>query len=169
MTTSPKSESSLNKEIDRVERPTWDEYFQEIAYKVSERSTCLRRKTGSLLVKDKRILTTGYNGSPSGLKHCADIGCLREEEEIDSGTRHELCRGLHAEQNAIIQAAMHGVKIADSTIYTTHHPCVLCAKMIINSGIVRVVYSLSYPDELSKEMLSEAKIIVERIELLQGI
>ncbi len=146
-------------------RPSWDEYFQDITFKVSGRSTCLRRQTGAVLVKDKRILSTGYNGAPSGLKHCAKIGCQREKENISSGHRHELCRGLHAEQNAIIQAALHGVEIRGASIYCTHHPCVLCAKMIINAGIKRIVYNQAYPDELSKELLSEAGIKVDRINL----
>ncbi len=143
-------------------RPSWDEYFQDIAFKVAERSTCLRRKTGSVLVKDKRILATGYNGAPSGLKHCAEVGCRREEEDISSGLRHELCRGLHAEQNSIIQAALHGVEIKEADIYSTHQPCVLCAKMIINAGISRIVYGFSYPDELARELLLEAGVKVEK-------
>lgn len=131
---------------------------------VAERSTCRRRHIGALIISDRRILTTGYNGAPSGLAHCLDIGCLREEKGIASGERHELCRGLHAEQNSIIQAALSGVSIRGGTLYTTHFPCGLCAKMIINSGIKRVVYGCDYPDSLSQELLREAGLTVERLQ-----
>ena len=130
-------------------RPAWDEYFIGIADMVSKRSTCLRRKVGALIVKDKRILATGYNGAPSGITHCGEAGCLREKLNVPSGERHELCRGLHAEQNAIIQAALHGVSISGSSIYCTHQPCSVCAKMIINAGISRVKIANSYPDSLA--------------------
>jgi len=143
-------------------RPSWDEYFLQIAKLVATRSTCLRRQVGAVLVKDKRVLATGYNGAPSKLSHCLDIGCLRERLSIPSGERHELCRGLHAEQNAIIQAAYHGVSIRGSTLYCTHHPCIICSKMLINAGVERVVYLEGYPDELSAEMFREAGIAVER-------
>lgn len=129
-----------------------------ITYLVAERSTCLRRKVGAVLVKDKRILATGYNGAPSGLKHCLDIGCLREKEGIPSGERHELCRGLHAEQNVIIQAAYHGISIANSTLFCTNLPCAICTKMLINAGINRIFYREGYTDFLSREMLAEAGI-----------
>jgi dCMP deaminase len=142
----------------RGNRPSWDEYFIKIAAQVAERSTCLRRHVGAILVKDKRILATGYNGAPSGLRHCSEVGCLREERKVDSGEKHELCRGLHAEQNAIIQAALHGIQIAGSTMYCTHRPCVLCAKMIINGGIKEFVHAEGYPDPLAEEILSEAKV-----------
>jgi len=142
-------------------RPTWDEYFMEVTRVVATRATCLRRQLGAVIVKDKRILATGYNGPPSGLAHCIDIGCLRQEKGIPSGERFEFCRGLHAEQNAIIQAASYGVSIRDAVIYTTCRPCVTCAKMIINAGIRRVVYAFDYPDELSREVLAEAGITVE--------
>ena len=141
-------------------RPDWDEYFLAIAEHVSRRSTCLRRSVGAILVKDKRILTTGYNGAPTGLKHCLDLGCLRQQTNVPSGERHELCRGLHAEQNAIIQAAMHGVGVQGATLYCTNHPCVICAKMIINAGIVRVVFQDRYTDRLAEDMLQEAGIPV---------
>ncbi|MBT9176339.1 MAG: tRNA-specific adenosine deaminase [Firmicutes bacterium] len=130
---------------------------------VAERSTCLRRCVGAVVVLDKRILTTGYNGAPTGLGHCLDIGCLREQQNVPSGERHELCRGLHAEQNAIIQAALSGVSIKGGTLYTTHFPCVLCAKMLINAGIKRIVFSDGYPDLLSRELLTEAGLMVEKI------
>ncbi len=143
-------------------RAEWDEYFMEIAEIVKKRSTCLRRQVGAVIVKDNRIITTGYNGAPSGLKHCEEIGgCEREKLHIPSGQRHELCRALHAEQNAIIQAALAGVSTKDCTIYVTTQPCVICSKMIINSGIKRIVYKGPYPDELSLAMLNEANIEIE--------
>lgn len=141
-------------------RPSWDEYFLSIARLVAGRSTCLRNKVGAVLVKDKRILTTGYNGAPSGLDHCLDIGCLREKLGIPSGERHELCRGLHAEQNVIIQAAYHGISVKGAALYCTHHPCVICTKMLINAGIKTIYYEVGYPDTLSEQMLKEAKIAV---------
>ncbi len=145
-------------------RPSWDEYFMEIVNVVKKRSTCSRRQVGALIVKDKRILSTGYNGAPTGLKHCEEIGCLREKMNIPSGQRHELCRGLHAEQNAIVHAANSGVSIKGGTIYVTDQPCVLCAKMIINAGIERVVFESGYPDELSKQLLIEAGIELIKFE-----
>lgn len=144
-------------------RPSWDEYFMEIAEMVKRRSTCLRRQVGALIVKDKQILSTGYNGAPSGLKHCDETGCLRDQLKVPSGERHELCRGLHAEQNAIIQASLHGVKIEGATLYVTIQPCVVCTKMIINSGIRRLVYRGDYPDSLAEEMLRESRITVDKI------
>lgn len=146
-----------------MSRPSWDEYFMSIAQQVSGRSTCLRRHTGAVLVKDKRILATGYNGVPSGLKHCEDVGCLREQREIPSGSHHELCRGIHAEQNAVIQAARHGIAIDGATVYCTHQPCVLCAKILLNSGVVDIVFHDAYPDELSEQLLGEAGIVPRRI------
>ena len=146
------------------ERPSWDEYFISIANNVKNRSTCLRRRVGAIVVKDKRILSTGYNGPPSGFKHCSEVGCVRAEEDIPSGERHELCRGIHAEQNAIVQAAAFGVSIRDSTLYCTHFPCALCAKMVINAGIRRVVVARDYPDALSKGLLREAKIEIETLQ-----
>lgn len=139
-------------------RPSWDEYFLEVASVVANRSTCLRRKVGAVIVKDKRILATGYNGSPSGLKHCLDIGCLREKLGIPSGQRHELCRGLHAEQNAILQAVVHHIDIKDSILYATNQPCIICAKMLINAQIKEIVICAGYPDDLARDMLKEAKI-----------
>jgi len=140
------------------ERPSWDDYFMSIANMVRTRSTCLRRKVGAIVVKDKRILTTGYNGAPRGMKHCSEVGCLRAEARVPAGERHELCRGIHAEQNAIVQAAAFGVSIEGSTLYCTHFPCVLCTKMLINAGISRIVVERAYPDPLSKDMLDEAGI-----------
>ena len=144
-------------------RPSWDEYFLEVAKLVSKRATCLRRSVGSVLVKEKKILATGYNGAPSGLKHCLDIGCIREKLNIPSGQRHELCRGLHAEQNVILQAALHGVSTKDSVLYITNHPCVICAKMLINAGIREVVISAAYPDELAAKILKDAKIKIRTV------
>jgi dCMP deaminase len=144
-------------------RPTWEEYFMAITLEVSHRSTCLRRHTGAVLVKDRRILSTGYNGTPRGLAHCADVGCLRQEGGIASGRRHELCRGIHAEQNAIIQAAVHGVAIEGASLYSTHQPCVLCAKMLINAGVTEIAYVHPYPDELSERMFAEAGVRLRRI------
>jgi len=141
-------------------RPDWDTYFLDIVDLVSRRSTCLRRAVGAGLVRDKRILATGYNGAPSKLQHCLDIGCLREQLQVPSGERHELCRGLHAEQNAIIQAALHGVSTKDATLYCTNHPCVICAKMIINAGITHIVIRNGYSDKLAAEMFKEAAISV---------
>lgn len=141
-------------------RPSWDEYFMKIAELVKERSTCLRRQVGAVVVKDNRILTTGYNGAPPNAKHCEEIGCLRESMGIPSGERHELCRALHAEQNAVIQAAKNGIPIEGSTIYTTTYPCVICAKMLIASGIKRIVYRGGYPDQLSKAFLDGSNIEV---------
>jgi dCMP deaminase len=134
----------------------------DITQLVSKRSTCLRRQVGAILVKDKKILATGYNGAPSRLEHCLDIGCLRERLKIPSGERHELCRGLHAEQNAIIQAAYHGVGIRGAILYSTNHPCIICSKMIINSGIERIVYEDGYADELAQKMLKESGVHVEK-------
>lgn len=144
------------------DRPSWDQYFMELTAVVAKRSTCLRRRVGALLVKEGRVLATGYNGAPSGLKHCSETGCIREERNIPSGQQHELCRGLHAEQNAIIQAALHGTSIDGATLYCTHQPCVVCAKMIINAGIDEIIIGGSYPDELSASMLEEAGVEVKR-------
>lgn len=144
-------------------RPRIDVYFLNIASVVATRSTCLRNHVGSVIVKNKRILSTGYNGAPSGMEHCLDIGCVRDLENIPSGTMHEKCRAVHSEQNAIIQAAIHGVSIEGATIYCTHQPCILCAKMIINANIKRVVYRNGYPDEDSLKFLHDASIEVERV------
>ena len=133
----------------------------EIARQVATRSTCLRRHVGAVVVRDKQILSTGYNGAPRGLAHCDVVGCLRERLGIPSGQRQEICRGLHAEQNSIIQAALHGVRIEGSTMYLTHQPCITCAKMMINAGIVRIVCENSYPDQLARSILDEAQVMLE--------
>jgi len=143
-------------------RPSWDEYFLEMASLVSRRSTCLRRYVGAVAVRDKRILATGYNGAPSGLAHCADIGCIREKLNIPSGQRQELCRALHAEQNVIIQAGIHKVDLSGATLYATNQPCATCTKMLIGVGIKEVVMLEGYPDELALKMLKEAKIKIRK-------
>lgn len=145
-------------------RPSWDEYFMDITRRVATRSTCLRRAVGAILVHDKRIIASGYNGGPSGLAHCLGIGCLREKLGIPSGQQHELCRGIHAEQNAIIQAARYGVSIEGSVLYCTTQPCTQCTKMLINAGITEIVYAEGYPDDLARELLEESGIIVRRFE-----
>ena len=139
-------------------RPSWDEYFMKLAHEVATRTTCMRRGVGAIIVKDKRILSTGYNGVPTGLRHCEETGCLRQQLGVPSGQRHEICRGLHAEQNAIIQAARYGINIAGASIYITTQPCVVCAKMIINAGIGEIVYQNPYPDELAMTLLEESGI-----------
>ncbi|MFZ5775856.1 MAG: deoxycytidylate deaminase [Thermodesulfobacteriota bacterium] len=139
-------------------RPSWDEYFMAITEMVAQRSTCLRRKVGAILVRDKRIVATGYNGAPAKVSHCLDVGCLREQQGIPSGERHELCRGLHAEQNAIIQAALHGFSIEGSTLYCTNMPCSICSKMLINARIEKIYYKEGYPDTLSSLLMAEAEI-----------
>jgi dCMP deaminase len=158
--TIPKTAKKSGAVEKKDERPPWDDYFLEIAGVVAKRSTCLRRHVGAVLVRDRFIISTGYNGAPTGIRHCAEVGCLRALYNVPSGERHELCRGLHAEQNAIIQAALHGVSAKGATLYCTNHPCSICAKMLINAGVIRVVISNDYNDPLSKEMLSEAKIEV---------
>lgn len=145
-------------------RPGWDEYFMELAEVVAKRSTCLRRNIGAVVVKDKRVLATGYNGAPSGLAHCSDAGCLREKLGIPSGERVEMCRGLHAEQNALVQAARYGIPLEGSFLYSTTEPCSTCAKMLINAGITKVIYKDPYPDQLSGELLSESNILVEKFQ-----
>lgn len=144
-------------------RPSWDEYFLQIAKDVATRSTCLRRKVGALIVRDKQILATGYNGAPAKLPHCKVTGCLREKLGVKSGERHELCRGLHSEHNAIIQAALHGVSVKDSILYLTNQPCIICAKMIINAGIKEIVTAGDYPDKMAAEFLKCAAVKVRKL------
>lgn len=144
-------------------RPSWDVYFMEITMLVARRSTCLRRAVGATVVNNRRILATGYNGAPSGIAHCVEKGCLRETMNIASGQRHELCRGIHAEQNAIIQAAYHGVSIRGSSLYCTNLPCSICTKMLINAGISEICYKEGYADELSLALLDEAGIHLRQI------
>lgn len=144
-------------------RPSWDEYFMDIVRDVATRSTCRRRKVGAILVKDKRIIATGYNGGPTGLAHCLEIGCLREQLGIPSGQQHELCRGVHAEQNAIIQAARYGVHTEGSVLYCTTQPCVQCTKMLLNAGVTEIVFSEGYPDGLALQLLEESGITVRKL------
>jgi len=146
-------------------RPSWHEYFLQLARQAATRSTCLRRQVGAVLVRDKRLLSTGYNGSPRGTAHCLDVGCLREQMGIPSGERQELCRAIHAEQNAIIQAAVHGVAIEGATLYATLQPCILCAKMLINCGVREIYYLEGYPDELSLQMFEEAGVSLHKEKL----
>jgi len=148
-----------------VSRPSWETYFMDITSLVARRSTCLRRSVGAIIVKDKRILSTGYNGAPTGIKHCLETGCLREKLKIASGVNHELCRGIHAEQNAIIQAAYHGVSIKGASLFCTNLPCSICAKMIINAGIRSIFYASGYADSMSEEMLKEAGVDVIKIDV----
>jgi dCMP deaminase len=143
-------------------RPSLDEYFMKISSVVATRSTCLRHNVGAVLVRDKRILSTGYNGAPTGISHCFEVGCRREN--VESGYRHELCRAVHAEQNAIIQAAIHGVSTSGATLYCTHQPCILCAKMMINARVAKVVYLHCYPDQTALDFLEQAGIEVVRVE-----
>ncbi len=144
-------------------RPSWIKYFMDITELVAKRSTCLRRAVGAIVVKDKQILSTGYNGAPSGIRHCSEVGCLRDRLKVPSGQRHELCRGIHAEQNAIIQAAYHGVSIKGATLFCTNLPCSICAKMIINAGIKKIYYRSGYADQMSEEMFTEVCIEVIQI------
>ena len=146
------------------DRPSWVTYFMDITSLVAKRSTCLRRAVGALIVKDKRILATGYNGAPTKIRHCLEIGCLREELNVPSGEKHELCRGIHAEQNAIIQAAFHGVSIKGATLFCTNLPCSICTKMIINAGVKRIYYQEGYADIMSKGMLEEVGIEVIQLD-----
>jgi len=144
-------------------RPSWETYFMNITDLVAKRSTCLRRAVGAIIVKDKRILSTGYNGAPTGLRHCLEVGCLREQLGVESGKMHELCRGIHAEQNAIIQAAYHGVSVKDASLFCTNQPCSICARMIINAGIRKIFFQSSYTDALAEELLDEAGIELKKI------
>jgi dCMP deaminase len=143
-----------------VKRKSWDRYFLDIARLVSERSTCLRRKVGAVLVRDKRILCTGYNGAAHGLPHCDEAGCIREKLGIRPAERIEVCRGIHAEQNALVQAATFGVSVAGAMLYCTHEPCITCAKMLVNAGVRDFVVGAAYPDKLARAMLAQAKVRV---------
>ncbi len=148
----------------KKDRPSWETYFMDITELVSKRSTCIRRAVGAIIVKDKRILSTGYNGAPTGIRHCTEVGCLREELNVPSGEKHELCRGIHAEQNAIIQAAFHGVSIENADLFCTNLPCSICAKMLINAGIKKIYYKDGYADSISKDMLAEAGVELIKVD-----
>lgn len=147
-------------------RPSWDSYFMSIAELVAQRSTCLRRQVGAVFVRDKRIITTGYNGAPSKIRHCLEVGCLRQQQGVPSGERHELCRGLHAEQNAIIQAAIYGIHLEGATLYCTNQPCSICSKMLINVRVADIIYKDGYADDLAVSMLNEANIPLRRFAAL---
>ncbi len=147
-----------------MKRPSWDEYFMEMAQLTAKRSTCMRRQVGAVIVKDRHAIATGYNGAPRGIMHCEDRGgCIRQQLNVPSGQRHELCMALHAEQNAIIQAAVMGNSVEGGTIYITHQPCAICAKMILNAGIKRIVIKEGYPDELAASILDEAGLKIEKL------
>jgi len=146
-----------------MERPSWDDYFMEMARLVSTRSTCTRRSVGAVLVKDRRVLATGYNGAPPGLKHCDELGCLRAALNIPSGERHEICRAIHGEQNALIQCAIHGVAAQGATLYCTTYPCSACAKMLIGAKIKEIIYEGSYPDPVSTELLEESGVVIRQL------
>jgi dCMP deaminase len=148
---------------DTLDRPSWNDYFMGIADLVAGRATCIRRKVGAVLVKDRRILCSGYNGAPAGLPHCKETGCLRRQLNVPSGVKHELCRGVHAEQNVIIQAAYHGVAVAGATLYCTHQPCSICAKMLINAGIQEIYFRDGYDDPLAMDMFDRAEVTLTRI------
>lgn len=143
-------------------RPSWDLYFMRIAHLAATRSTCLRRRVGAVIVKDRMVLATGYNDTPRGVPNCGEGGCARCAGDAPSGTSHETCLCLHAEQNTIVQAAYHGVAIAGGTIYVTYQPCLICAKLLLNVGITRIVFEGTYPDPLALEMLSAANVELVR-------
>ena len=145
-------------------RPSWDSYFMKVAEDIATRSTCLRRQVGAVLVKDNRIIATGYNGAPDGMQHCLEIGCLREQQNIPSGKNIELCRAVHAEQNALMQAAKHGGSVNGAKLYVTTYPCVTCAKLLIQAGVNEIVYINAYPDYLSEEILAKSSVAVRKLE-----
>jgi len=156
----------LGEQMDK--RPSWQQYFMEMAYLAAKRSTCLRRQVGAVLVRDNQILSTGYNGSPKGVRHCAEIGCLRERKGVPSGQQHELCRGVHAEQNALIQAAINGSSTRGGVLYCTHQPCSICARLIINAEIKTVYCAQAYPDELAEQLFEEAGVELIRFDSASG-
>ena len=161
----PKLNKKKSINVSKHVRPSWDEYFMKIAALVSERSTCLRHHVGAIIIKDRRVLTTGYNGAAAGTRDCLELGCLREQQNIPSGERHEICRAIHAEQNAIIQAGKHGENVMGGTVYCTHSPCIICAKMMINAGIKRIVVYIKYPDIGGVEdLLKEAGVELIKID-----
>ena len=146
-----------------MSRPSWDEYFMRMAVLAASRSTCLRRHVGAVIVKERMVLSTGYNDTPRGLPNCGEGGCARCASEAPSGTGLDTCLCIHAEQNSVVQAAYHGVSVAGATIYTTHQPCLTCAKLIVNAGIRRIVYAGEYPDPLAAEMIRQAGVTLDRI------
>ncbi len=148
-----------------MERPDWDEYFMKMADLAAERSTCLRRQVGAILVKERQILATGYNGAPRGVEHCEKTGCLRQKRGVPSGEKHEICRGVHAEQNLVAQSAFHGVKTEGSTVYCTNQPCVICAKLLINAGVDKIFYQEGYDDPFTKKLLDNSGIEMEKFSI----
>ncbi|MDR7555678.1 MAG: cytidine/deoxycytidylate deaminase family protein [Armatimonadota bacterium] len=146
-------------------RPSWDEYFMRIAHLASSRSTCRRRRVGAVIVKDRMVLSTGYNDTPRGVPNCGEGGCARCASAVPSGTGHDTCLCIHAEMNCVIQAAYHGVSINGADIYVTHQPCLTCAKMLLNAGIRRVVFAGDYPDPLARALLEAAGVALERVEV----
>lgn len=156
-------EHKIKNKSQKEKRPGWDEYFIELARLICERSTCLRRRVGAVIVKNKMILSAGYNGVPSGLAHCSVTGCMREKMNIPSGVHHELCRGLHAEMNALLQAAYYGIDISGGIMYVTNQPCILCAKMIVNAEIKKIVIAAGYPDKDALSLFKKSKIKLQRI------
>ncbi|MCL4314475.1 MAG: cytidine/deoxycytidylate deaminase family protein [Candidatus Thermoplasmatota archaeon] len=148
-----------------MNKPTWDQYFMRMAYLAASRSNCIRRKVGAVIVKDRNVIATGYNGPPSGSADCDIAGCVRNDLNIKSGERHELCRGLHAEQNAIIQAAVHGSSISGAVIYVTTHPCSVCSKMIMNAQIKEIIYADGYPDELSELLILDSNLKLRQFQI----
>ena len=149
-------------------RPNWHQYFMEMAFLAAKRSTCLRRKVGAVIVRNNQILSSGYNGAPKNITHCSETGCLREQMNVPSGERHELCRGVHAEQNSIIQAAVNGSSIAGAVLYCTNQPCIICSKLLINSEIRTIYISEAYPDKLAQKMLKEAGININLVDMKTG-
>ncbi|NLK50797.1 MAG: cytidine deaminase [Candidatus Cloacimonetes bacterium] len=146
-------------------RPSWQQYFMQMALLASQRSTCLRRKVGAILVRNNQILSSGYNGSPKGIAHCAEVGCLREQLKVPAGQNHELCRGVHAEQNAIIQAGINGSSTSNADLYCTHQPCSICARLIINAEIRTVYVAYPYPDKLAEQLFKEADINLYHLDM----
>ncbi len=152
-----------------IKRPSWNDYFMSLAWLVASRSTCLRHSVGAVLVKNKRILSTGYNGAPPEMAHCLDIGCIRDKLKIPSGTRAEICRAVHAEQNAIVQCAVYGVSSRNSTLYVTHQPCTICTKILIAAGVKRIIFEKSYPDKFAQDLLKEAGVKLEQLKKYRKI
>ncbi|MDP8204267.1 MAG: cytidine/deoxycytidylate deaminase family protein [Candidatus Tenebribacter mawsonii] len=150
-------------------RPGWHQYFMEMAYLASRRSTCLRRQVGAIIIKDNQIISSGYNGAPKHIRHCGITGCLRDQLNVPSGERHELCRGVHAEQNAVIQAAINGSSIRGASLYCTNQPCVICSKILINAEIKTIYISEPYEDKLAQEMLAEAEVEMNIVDRATGI
>ncbi|MDO9577393.1 MAG: cytidine/deoxycytidylate deaminase family protein [Candidatus Cloacimonadales bacterium] len=150
-------------------RPSWHQYFMEMAYLAATRSTCLRRKVGAIVVRDNQIISTGFNGAPKHVRHCSETGCLRAKMNVPSGERHELCRGVHAEQNAVIQAAVNGASIKDAVLYCTNQPCVICSKILINAEIKTIYIAEPYEDKLAQELLAEAGVAMNLVDRETGV